>query len=77
VTLVAERAPTFGPAERAATLRAVGALATIWREDYQHPDGWPQRYQIVLRWTGFTTGGQPVILPPTAPDARTPDTKNL
>jgi hypothetical protein len=72
VQVVAERAPTFGPAEQRATLRGLGAVVTVWRADYQHPDGWPQRYQIVLHWTGFTTR-QPVTLPP----ACTPDANNV
>jgi site-specific DNA recombinase len=69
VRIVRERAPTFGPAERATTLRVLGAVVTVWRADYVHPDGWPQRYRIVLRFTGFT-GQAPVTLPPTAhPDS--------
>jgi hypothetical protein len=46
-------------------LRALGARVTVWRSDYQHPDGWPQRYKVVLTFTGFT--GQPVTLPAHSP----------
>ncbi len=41
--------------------KALDARVTIWRADYVHPDDWPQRYRIVLHFTGFT--GQPVTLP--------------
>ena len=61
VRAVAERAGTMTRAQQRATLKALGAEATTWRADYAHPDGWPQRYRIVLHFTGFT--GQPVTLP--------------
>ncbi len=61
VTRVDADADTFTPAERRATLKALDARVTIWRADYVHPDDWPQRYRIVLHFTGFT--GQPVTLP--------------
>jgi hypothetical protein len=61
VSVVASHAETFSRLEQVAALRVLGAQVTIWRTDYQHPDGWPKRYKIVLRFTGFT--GQPVTLP--------------
>ena len=61
VRVVAEKADTFTREEQHATLKALGAVVTVWRADYVHPDGWPQRYRIVLTFTGFT--GQPVTLP--------------
>jgi site-specific DNA recombinase len=61
VAVVAEQAPTFGRAEQRATLRALGAELTLWREDYIHPDGWPKRYKVKLTFTGLT--GEPVTLP--------------
>jgi hypothetical protein len=71
VQYVLAEAETFTREEQQVTLRALGAEATIWREDYAHPDGWPQRYRVRLHFTGFT--GQLTILPP----ARTHDSKNL
>jgi hypothetical protein len=62
VRVVVERAPTFTREEQIYTLKALGAVATVWREDYVHPDGWPQRYQIKLPFTGFS--GRAEILPP-------------
>jgi site-specific DNA recombinase len=64
---VASHAENFTPLEQRVALRALGAEVTVWRGDYQHPDGWPQRYQIELTFTGFT--GQPVILPASYRDA--------
>ena len=61
VRVVARKASTMTRAQQRATLKALGAVATVWRADYVHPDGWPQRYKIRLHWTGFT--GQPVTLP--------------
>jgi hypothetical protein len=67
VRLVAASADTFTREEQRTTLRALGAQVTVWREDYVHPDGWPQRYKIVLHFTGFTRATeQPVTLPATA-----------
>lgn len=60
--IVAAQAETFTREEKRDTLRALGAQVKVWRGDYVHPDGWPQRYRIVLHFTGFT--GQPVTLPP-------------
>jgi DNA invertase Pin-like site-specific DNA recombinase len=61
VKIVTERAATASHEEQVGVLRALGAHVTIWRADHVHDDGWPQRYKIVLHWTGFT--GQPVTLP--------------
>ncbi|HEV8191240.1 MAG TPA: recombinase family protein [Ktedonobacterales bacterium] len=61
VRIVADRAATFTRAEQVTTLHALGAQVTVWRADHVHADGWPQRYKIVLNFTGFT--GQPVTLP--------------
>ncbi len=61
VRVVAAKAETMTRAQQRATLKALGARATIWREGYVHPDGWPQHYKIVLHFTGFT--GQSVTLP--------------
>jgi DNA invertase Pin-like site-specific DNA recombinase len=63
VRVVASQAQTASREEQRALLIALGARATIWRADYVHPDGWPQRYKIKLTFTGFT--GQPVTLPAT------------
>ncbi len=54
-------ADTFTPVERRTTLKALAAQVTIWRDDHVHADDWPQRYRIILHFTGFT--GQPVTLP--------------
>jgi DNA invertase Pin-like site-specific DNA recombinase len=62
VQVVRERAATASREEKRDVLRALDAQVTVWRGDYAHPDDWPQRYKIVLRFTGFT--GQPVTLPP-------------
>jgi hypothetical protein len=56
-------ADTVRPAEHRTTLKLLGAEVTVWREDYVHPDGWPQRYKIDLHFTGYT-GRAPVTLPP-------------
>jgi hypothetical protein len=61
VSFVSSKAATASREEQYAVLRALGAHVTIWRADHVHEDGWPQRYRIELRWTGFT--GQPVTLP--------------
>jgi site-specific DNA recombinase len=61
VRVVAQRAGTARREEQRAVMMALGAKVTVWRADYAHPDGWPQRYKIVLTWTGFT--GQPITLP--------------
>jgi DNA invertase Pin-like site-specific DNA recombinase len=61
VRVVSQRAETASREYQCGLLRALGAKATIWRADYQHPDGWPQRYKIVLNFAGFT--GQPITLP--------------
>jgi DNA invertase Pin-like site-specific DNA recombinase len=61
--VVAEKAPTMTRAQQVATLRALGAEVTVWRGDYVHPDGWPQRYKIKLHFTGFTQDAGPVTLP--------------
>jgi DNA invertase Pin-like site-specific DNA recombinase len=58
---VATQADAFTALEQRATLRALGARVTVWRTDYHHPDGWPQRYQIELTFTGLT--GDAVRLP--------------
>ena len=58
---VSERAGEFTRKTQIDTLRASGARVEVWRSDYQHPDGWPQRYKVVLTFAGFT--GQPVTLP--------------
>jgi hypothetical protein len=67
--LVASKAGTFTREEQRECLQALGAQVTIWRADYQHPDGWPQRYRITLTFTGFSNGGQPTTLPPKAAQA--------
>jgi len=59
--VVRERAEGATREEQRTTLLALGAQVTIWRNDHVHQDGWPQRYRIVLNFTGF--GGQPVTLP--------------
>ncbi len=64
VRVVAASAAMFTREEQRTTLRALGAVVTVWREDYVHPDGWPQRYKITLHFTGFTSSGQPTTLPP-------------
>src|SRR5262249_41078256 len=61
VKIVSGRATTASREEQVAVLRALGACVTIWRADHVHDDGWPQRYRVVLLWTGFT--GEPVTLP--------------
>ncbi len=61
VRIVAAHAESFTREQRRDTLRALGAQLTLWRTDYVHPDGWPQRYRIRLHWTGFI--GQPTTLP--------------
>jgi hypothetical protein len=61
VRVVAEQAATFTREEQRITLKALGARVTVWRADYVHPDGWPQRYKIRLHFTSFT--GQPETLP--------------
>jgi hypothetical protein len=61
IGVVTERAATASREEQVVTLRVLGAQVTVWRADHVHDDGWPQRYKIELRWTGFT--GQPVTLP--------------
>ncbi|HEX9413394.1 MAG TPA: hypothetical protein VF916_07800, partial [Ktedonobacterales bacterium] len=61
VRVVAGKVDGASPAEQRTVLKALGAEVTIWHADYQHPDGWPQRYKIVLHFTGYT--GQPVTLP--------------
>jgi site-specific DNA recombinase len=72
----AVRAARADPAQQRALLRALGAEVTLWRADYQHPDGWPQRYKIRLHWTGWTSGQSPeqaeegyapITLPPSQP----------
>jgi DNA invertase Pin-like site-specific DNA recombinase len=63
VRVVAAKASTMTREQQRATLKALGAVATVWRADYIHPDGWPQRYRIQLHFTGFT--GRPVTLPAT------------
>ncbi|HEV2459815.1 MAG TPA: recombinase family protein [Ktedonobacterales bacterium] len=71
---VREHAADYGPAERRVTLKALGAVVTVWREDHVQEDGKPGRYRIKLGFTGFT--GQPVTLP--AHDASLhPDPLNL
>ena len=65
IRTVASKAATFSREEQRDTLRALGAVMTVWRADYVHADGWPQRYRITLHFTWFRTGDQPVILPPT------------
>jgi hypothetical protein len=62
VRVVAEWAPTFTREEQVRTLKALGAVVTVWREGYEHPDGWLQRYRIELHFTGFS--GRVEILPP-------------
>ncbi len=61
VRVVAGKVEGASPAEQRTVLKALGAEVTIWRADYHHADGWPQRYRIILHFTGFT--GQPVTLP--------------
>ena len=48
VRVMAERAASFGRADQRAALMALGAQVTVWRTDYVHPDGWPQRYRVTL-----------------------------
>jgi hypothetical protein len=71
------RAETASREEQRAVLMALGARATIWRADYKHPDGWPQRYKIVLNFAGFT--GAPITLPATLPASQSahPESDNL
>jgi hypothetical protein len=66
VRVMAERAHAFTRLEQRAALIALGARMTVWRADYHHPDGWPQRYKITLTFSGFS--GQAVTLP-AHPDA--------
>jgi site-specific DNA recombinase len=66
VQIVASKAATFTPAEQRETLRALGGVVTVWRADYEHTDGWPQRYKVVLHFTGFRSSGEPMTLPPSA-----------
>jgi DNA invertase Pin-like site-specific DNA recombinase len=73
VRVVAQHAETASREEMRAVLMALGAQATIWRADYAHPDGWPQRYKIVLNFASFT--GAPIALP--ASHAANPDSNNL
>jgi hypothetical protein len=61
VRVVSGRAENASREEQRAVLMALGARVTVWRTDYIHPDGWPQRYKIVLNFAGFT--GQPITLP--------------
>ncbi len=68
VTAVAREAASFTREEQREALRALGAEVTVWRADYIHKDGWPQRYKITLHFTGFSRGGQPMVLPPHSPD---------
>jgi hypothetical protein len=68
VAAVAREAASFTRQEQRDTLRALGAEATVWRADYIHEDGWPQRYKITLHFTGFSRGGQPMVLPPHRPE---------
>ena len=42
---VSERAGEFTREAQIDTLRALGARVEVWRSDYKHPDGWPQRYR--------------------------------
>ena len=60
--VLSERADHFTREQQRDTLRALGAQLTLWRADAVHEDGWPQRYRVVLTFTGF--GAQPVTLPP-------------
>jgi hypothetical protein len=62
---VAQRAGEFTREQQRDTLRALGAHVEVWRSDYTHEDGWPQRYKVTLTWTGFA--GQPVTLPARSP----------
>jgi DNA invertase Pin-like site-specific DNA recombinase len=73
VSVVSEHAATFTRLEQVAALRFLGAQVTVWRADHVHEDGWPQRYKIVLHWTGFT--GEPVMLP--ARKTVNPDSNNV
>jgi len=73
VRVVSSRAGMYTRAEQRAVLLALGAQVTIWRADHVHPDGWPQRYKIVLNFAGFT--GQPITLPAT--HAANRDSNNL
>jgi DNA invertase Pin-like site-specific DNA recombinase len=73
VKVVSERAATASREEQRAALLALGARVTVWRDDHVHDDGWPQRYKIELRWTGFS--GEPVTLP--ARHAANPVSNNL
>jgi len=63
VCTIAATAQDFTRGDIRECLRALGAVCTLWREDYVHPDGWPQRYRIKLTFTGFTSDGAPVTLP--------------
>ncbi|HEV2460599.1 MAG TPA: recombinase family protein [Ktedonobacterales bacterium] len=62
VRVVAGHMASFTREEQRQTLKVLGAHMTVWRADYVHPDGWPQRYQIKLPFTGFT-GQAPITLP--------------
>ncbi|HEV2461948.1 MAG TPA: recombinase family protein [Ktedonobacterales bacterium] len=67
VQMAAARAAGADRARQRVILRALGARLTLWRADYVHPDGWPQRYKVRLHWTGWT--GQedaPITLPPSS-----------
>ncbi|HEV2462144.1 MAG TPA: hypothetical protein VGS80_27655 [Ktedonobacterales bacterium] len=66
VRTVAEVAPTYDCAQQRDALRALGAVVTVWRDDYKHPDGWPQRYKIKLHFTGQAL----VMLPAYSPDSK-------
>jgi hypothetical protein len=61
ISIISSKAATASRQEQYAALRALGARVTDWRKDYVHDDGWPQRYKVVLTWTGFS--GAPVTLP--------------
>jgi hypothetical protein len=67
VRVVAAEADTFTREEQRDCLRILGAVVTVWRADYVHADGWPQRYRITLNFTGFS--GEPETLPPASTGA--------
>jgi hypothetical protein len=71
VSVVASRADSFTRLEQVTALRALGAQVTVWREDHEHEDGWPQRYKVTLHFTGFT--GRTETLPPSHAAKHDPD----
>jgi hypothetical protein len=62
--IMASKAATLTPEDKRKVLHALGAQITVWRKDYVHPDGWPQRYRITLHFNGFRAYDPVLTLPP-------------